>query len=77
MAYDAGIGILLGEILQQRLHCLLLGLRAGVVSLAVSIKASFIHYAERAAVIAPGMSSTYILRKNRDDLAGVSDIVVI
>jgi hypothetical protein len=61
MAYDAGLGILLCQILQQFIESMLLGFGAGVASLAFLIQSAFIHNAERAVIVMSGVYTLHSL----------------
>ena len=77
MAYDAGIGILCRQFLEEGEHGSLLGVSTSVVRTTFLIEATFITDAERALVVVDGMSTTDILRENRDNGAIATDVVVI
>ena len=77
MPDDAGIGVLGGEVLQQFVERVLLGLSAGVGSLAVLIEAALIDNTQRAGVVMAGMDALDGLRQQGDDAAIVADVVVV
>ena len=77
MPHDAGIGILCRQFLEQGKHGSLLGVSTSVVRTTFLIETTFITDAERALVVVDGMSTTDILRKNRDDGTIATDVVVV
>ena len=77
MAYDAGIGILCRQFLEQGEHGSLLGFSPGVIGTALLIETAFVADAERAAVVMAGMSATDILWENRENGTVATDVVVI
>ena len=77
MAYDAGIGILCRQFLEEGEHGSLLGFSPSVVSTTFFIETTFVANAERAMVVVAGVGSTDILGENRDNGAIATDVVVI
>ena len=77
MPNDAGIGVLGGELLQEFVEGVLLGLRAGVGSLAVLVEATLIDNTQRAGVVMAGMDALDGLWQQGDDAAIVADVVVV
>ena len=77
MAYDAGIGILCRQFLEQGEHGSLLGFSPGVVGTTFLIKTTFVANAEGTIVVVAGMSATDILRENGDNGAIAKDVVVV
>lgn len=58
MAHDAGVGILLGQVLQELVHSMLLGFGASVGGVAFSVDTSFVADADRTVVVVPGVGAT-------------------
>ena len=77
MTHDAGIGILCRQFLEQGVHRSFLGFSPSVVRTAFLIKTAFVANAKRATIVVAGMSTTDILRKNRDDGTIATDVVVV
>ena len=77
MAEDAGIGVLGGEVFQQLVEGVLLGLGASVGRMAVLIKTALIDYAQRTVVVMAGMDALDGLGQQRDDIAIAADIVMV
>lgn len=65
MAEDAGRGIFGGELLQQLVERVLLGLGAGVGGLAVLIESALIDDAQRTVVVVAGMHALHTLGQHR------------
>ena len=61
MAYDAGLRVLLCQIIQQFIESMLLGFGAGVVSLSLFVQSALIHNAERAVIVMPGVYTLHSL----------------
>lgn len=77
MAEDTGVRVFLGEGLEQLEEGMLLSLGARIVSLAFLIQTSFIDDAKRTVVVVLGVSALDCFRKEGDDIATATDIVVI
>ena len=77
MAEDAGTGIGLGELLQQHVERVLLGIGAGVSRTSLGIETALIDDAERTVVVMLGMNALDTLGQQGDDVAVTADIVVI
>ena len=77
MTKDASIGVVTGEIFQQLVEGVLLGLSAGVGRMALLIEASLIDDAKGTPVVAFDMDALDALREQGDDVAIASDIPVI
>ena len=77
MAHDTGIGILCRQFLEEGKHGSLLGVSTSVARTTFLIETTFITDAEGALVVVDGMSTTDILRENRDYGAVATDVVVI
>lgn len=58
VAHDTGIGIFLGQVLQELVHSMLLGFGTGVGSVAFCVDASFVADANRTVVVVSGMGTT-------------------
>ena len=74
MTKDASIGVVTGEIFQQLVEGVLLGLSAGVGRMALLIEASLIDDAKGTPVVAFDMDALDALREQGDDVAIASDI---
>jgi len=74
---DAGIGVVTGEIFQQLVEGVLLGLSAGVGGLALLIEASLVDDAKGAPVVALYMDALDALREQGDDIAIASHVPVV
>ena len=61
MAYDAGLRVLLCQLLQQLVEGVLLSFGAGVVSLAFFVQSALIHNAERAVIVMSGVYTLHSL----------------
>ena len=59
MAHDAGVGIFLGQVLQELVHRMLLGFGAGVGGVAFSVDTSFVADADRTVVVVSGVDALY------------------
>ena len=77
VAEDAGIWVVAGEIFQQLVEGVLLGLSAGVGRMALLIETSLVDDAKGAPVVAFDMDALDRLGQERDDTAIVTDIVVV
>ena len=77
MTHDAGIGILLGQFLEEGEHRSLLGFGPGISRTAFLVQTALVTDTERTTVVVTGMSTTDILRKDGDDGAVATDVVVI
>ena len=77
MTYDAGIGILCRQFLEEGEHGSLLGFSPGIVGPTFFIKTAFIANAEGTTVVVTGVGSTDILWENGDDGAVATDVVVV
>ena len=77
MAYDAGLGIVAVQLLQEFVESMLLLWSASIGSLSTSANAAFVAYAERAAVVASGVGSADCLRQGGDDVAIAAHIPVV
>ena len=77
MAYDAGIGILCRQFLEQGEHRSLLGLSPGVIRMTFLIETALVADTEIATVVVAGMSPTDILRENGYDGTVTTDIIMI
>ena len=77
MAHDAGRGVLGGELLQQLVERVLLGLGAGVGSLAVLIESALIDDAQRTVVVVAGMHALHTLGQHWDHITIAAHIVVV
>lgn len=77
MAEDTGVRVFLGEGLEQLEEGMLLSLGARIVSLAFLIQTSFIDDAKRTVVVVLGVDALDSFRKEGDDIATATDIVVI
>ena len=77
VAEDTGIGVVTGEIFQQLVEGVLLGLSAGVSRMALLIEASLIDDANGAPVVVFDMDALDGLWHEWDDTAIVTDIVVV
>ena len=77
MTYDAGIGILCRQFLEQGEHRGLLGLSPGVIRMTFLIETALVADTEGTTVVVAGMSPTDILRENGDDGAVTTDIIMI
>lgn len=77
MAHDAGVGILCRQFLEQGEHRSFLGFSPGVVRTTFLIETTFVANAERATVVMTGMSTTDILRENRDNGTIATDVIMI
>jgi hypothetical protein len=74
---DAGIGVVMGEIFQQFVEGVLLGLSAGVSRMALLIEASLIDDTKGAPVVAFDMDALDALRQEGDDVAVASYVPVV
>ena len=77
VAEDAGVRIIISEILQQLIERVFLGHSTGVVSMAVLVQATFVDNAEGTVVVVTGVSALDILRQERNDITVNTDIVVV
>ncbi len=77
MAYDAGIGILCRQFLEQGEHRSFLGFSPGVIGATFLIETAFVANTEGATVVVAGMNATDILRENRDNDTVATDIIMI
>ncbi len=77
MTHNVGIWILCRQFLEQGVHGSLLGLSPGIVWTPFLIETTFVANAKRATIVVAGMSTTDILRENRDDGTIATDVVVI
>ena len=71
---DAGIGVVTGEIFQQLVEGVLLGLSAGVGRMALLIETSLIDDTKGAPVVAFDMDALDALRQEGDDVAIATDV---
>ena len=77
MAHDTGLGIFLGQFLEQGVHRGLLSSSPCIGRAAFLIETSLITNTNRTAVVVAGMSTTDILRENRDNSTIATDVIVI
>ena len=61
MAYDAGLRVLLCQLLQQLVEGVLLSFSAGVVSLAFLVQSALVHNTERAVIVMSGVYTLHSL----------------
>jgi len=74
---DAGIGVVTGEIFQQLVEGVLLGLSAGVGRMALLIETSLVDDTKGAPVVAFDMDALDALREQGDDVAIASHVPVV
>lgn len=77
VAHDAGVGIFLGQVLQEFVHSMLLGFGTGIGSVAFIVDTSFVADADRAVVIVSGVGATCRLWQQGNYAAIQTDIIVI
>ena len=77
MAEDAGRGIFGGELLQQLVERVFLGLGAGVGGLAVLIESALIDDAQAAVVVVAGMDTLHTFGQHWDHITVAAHIVVV
>ena len=77
MTEDASIGVVTGEIFQQLVEGVLLGLSAGVSRMALLIETSLIDNAKGAPVVAFDMNALDTLRQEGDDVAIATDVPMV
>lgn len=77
MTEDAGIGIVTGEIFQQLVEGVLLGLSAGIGRMTMLIEASLIDDAKGAPVVTFDMDALDALRQEGDDVAIATDVPMV
>ena len=77
VAEDAGVWIILSEILQQLVERVLLGLSPGITGSAVLVQAAFVDNAEGTVVVVTGVGALDVLRQERNDIAVETDVVVV
>ena len=77
VAEDAGVRIIISEILQQLIEGVFLGLGPGVAGSAVLVQATFVDNAEGTVVVMTGMNALDILRQERNDIAVETDVIVV
>ena len=77
MSYDAGLGIILTQALQQLIERGFLLWGTGVSFFTVDIVTSLVTDSDRAAVVACGMNALHALREDRNDIAVAAHIVVV
>ena len=77
VAEDAGVRIIISEILQQLIEGMFLSNSTRVVSMAVLVQATFVDNAEGTVVVVTGMNALDILRQERNDIAVETDVIVV
>ena len=77
VAEDAGIGIVAGEILQQLVEGVFLGVGTGVGSNALLIQAALINDTQTTVVVVSGMDALDALGQQRNNISVTTDIVVV
>lgn len=77
MPYDAGLGIILTQALQQLIERSFLFGGTGVSLFTMDIVTSLVTDSDRAAVVACGMNALHILREDGNDIAIAAHIVVV
>ena len=77
VAYDLGIGIVDGQVLQKAYQGSLLGWGAGVGRIAVLVQAALIADADAVGIVVSGVSANLSLRSARVEGAVLGDIVVV
>ena len=77
VADDSRLGIILMQLLQQLVEGVLLQLGAGVGSITIGVKASFVADGYRTVVVTNGMNTTNALWQNGDDAAIAAHVIVI
>ena len=77
VAEDAGVRIIISEILQQLIERVFLGHSTGVVSMAVLVQATFVDNAEGTVVVMTGVNALDVLWQERNDIAVETDVVVV
>ena len=77
MAYDAGLGIVSPQLLEELVERVLLQLGTRVGVCAMFVKASFVTDCYRAVVIAHGMYTLYTFGQNGNDVAIALYVIVI
>ena len=77
VAEDAGVRIIISEILQQLIERVFLGHSTGVVSMAVLVQATFVDNAKGTVVVVTGVNALDILWQERNDIAVETDVVVV
>ena len=77
VAYDAGIGIVAGEGLQQLIEGMPLSLGASICRTAILVQPALVDYTKGTTVIAFDMNTLYTLGQQRNDISVTPDIVVV
>ena len=77
MTENAGLGVVTGEVFQQLVERVLLGIGAGIGGLAVLIEAPLIDDTERTVVVVAGMDALHGLGQQGNHVAIAAHIVVV
>jgi len=77
VAYDAGIGIVVGKGLQQLIEGMPLSLGASICRTAILVQPALVDYTKGTIIIVPCMYTLYALGQQGDDITAAPYIVVV